>query len=118
MRITIIGGGPAGLYFAILMKKADSAHQIRIYERNGPDDTFGWGVVFSGKTLANLRAADEESHAEITKEFEAWDNVDVVHRRGKKSIHANRFSGLERLRLRKLLQRCAEGLGVGGKYPT
>jgi 2-polyprenyl-6-methoxyphenol hydroxylase-like FAD-dependent oxidoreductase len=62
MRITIIGGGPAGLYFAILMKKAEPAHQITIYERNGPDDTFGWGVVFSGKTLANLRAADAESH--------------------------------------------------------
>ncbi len=81
MKINIIGGGPAGLYFAILMKKADPSHQINIYERNGPDDTFGWGVVFSGKTLANLRAADEESHAEITKEFEAWDNVDVVHRK-------------------------------------
>jgi anthraniloyl-CoA monooxygenase len=59
MKINIIGGGPAGLYFAILMKKASASHQIKIYERNGPDDTFGWGVVFSGKTLANLRAADE-----------------------------------------------------------
>ena len=80
MKINIIGGGPAGLYFAILMKKGGASHQIRIYERNGPDDTFGWGVVFSGKTLANLRAADEASHAEITREFAAWDNVDVIHR--------------------------------------
>jgi 2-polyprenyl-6-methoxyphenol hydroxylase-like FAD-dependent oxidoreductase len=78
MKINVIGGGPAGLYFAILMKKADPSDQIRIYERNGPDDTFGWGVVFSGKTLANLRAADEESHAEVTKQFAAWDNVDVA----------------------------------------
>ena len=69
MKINIIGGGPAGMYFAILMKKADAAHEITVYERNGPDDTFGWGVVFSGKTLANLRAADEESHAEITRAF-------------------------------------------------
>ncbi len=83
MRITIIGGGPAGLYFAILMKKADPQRRIVIFERNGPDDTFGWGVVFSGKTLANLRAADEESHAEITREFAAWDNVDVVHQQYK-----------------------------------
>ena len=67
MKINIIGGGPAGMYFAILMKKADAAHQITVYERNGPDDTFGWGVVFSGKTLRNLRAADAESHAEITR---------------------------------------------------
>jgi anthraniloyl-CoA monooxygenase len=112
MKINIIGGGPAGLYFAILMKKADSSHQIAIYERNGPDDTFGWGVVFSGKTLATLREADPESHAEITKEFEAWDNVDIVNREGKISIHGNSFSGIERLRLLKILQHRAERLGV------
>jgi len=112
MKINIIGGGPAGLYFAILMKKANASHQIRIYERNGPDDTFGWGVVFSGKTLANLRAADEVSHAEITKEFEAWDNVDVVHLDEKISIHGNSFSGIARLQLLKILQRRAEELGV------
>src|SRR5687768_8256940 len=116
MRITIIGGGPAGLYFAILMKKAQPAHEITIYERNGPDDTFGWGVVFSGKTLANLRAADAESHAEITREFEAWDHVDVVHRSDKISIHGNSFSGIARLRLLKILQRRAEELGVDVKY--
>ena len=112
MKINIIGGGPAGLYFAILMKRVSAAHQIRIYERNGPDDTFGWGVVFSGKTLANLRAADEVSHAEITNEFEAWDNVDVVHREDKISIHGNSFSGIARLQLLKILQRRAEELGV------
>jgi anthraniloyl-CoA monooxygenase len=112
MKINIIGGGPAGLYFAILMKRADASRQIRIYERNGPDDTFGWGVVFSGKTLANLRAADKVSHAEITKQFEAWDNVDVVHRDAKISIHGNSFSGIARLQLLKILQRRAEQLGV------
>ncbi|HWF90476.1 MAG TPA: FAD-dependent monooxygenase [Pyrinomonadaceae bacterium] len=116
MKINIIGGGPAGLYFAILMKKADAGHQIRIYERNGPDDTFGWGVVFSGKTLANLRAADEVSHAEITMQFEAWDNVDVVHRQTKVSIHGNSFSGIARLQLLKILQRRAEELGVEIKF--
>jgi len=116
MKINIIGGGPAGLYFAILMKKANGAHQITIYERNGPDDTFGWGVVFSGKTLANLRAADEVSHAEITREFEAWDNVDVVHRDGKVSIHGNSFSGIARLQLLKILQRRAEELGVDVEF--
>ena len=112
MKVNIIGGGPAGLYFGILMKKSDASHQIRIYERNGPDDTFGWGVVFSGKTLANLRAADDVSHGEITKEFEAWDNVDVVHRDSKISIHGNSFSGIARLHLLKILQRRAEQLGV------
>ncbi len=112
MKINIIGGGPAGLYFAILMKAADASHQIKIYERNGPDDTFGWGVVFSGKTLANLRTADGVSHGEITREFEAWDNVDVVHRDAKVSIHGNSFSGIARLQLLKILQRRAEELDV------
>lgn len=112
MNINIVGGGPAGLYFAILMKRADPAHAINVYERNGPDDTFGWGVVFSGKTLANLRAADEPSHSEITKTFEAWDNVDVVHQNAKISIHGNSFSGIARLRLLKILQQRAEQLGV------
>ena len=118
MKINIIGGGPAGLYFAILMKRAEPSHQIRIFERNGPDDTFGWGVVFSGKTLANLRAADEESHAEITKQFEAWDNVDVVHREAKISIHGNSFSGIARLHLLKILQRRAGQLGVELNFRT
>jgi anthraniloyl-CoA monooxygenase len=112
MKINIIGGGPAGLYFAILMKKADPSHHIKVYERNGPDDTFGWGVVFSGKTLANLRAADEESHAAITKQFEAWDNVDVVHHDSKISIHGNSFSGIARLQLLNILQRRADQLEI------
>jgi len=112
MKINVIGGGPAGLYFAILVKKGQPSHQIKIYERNGPDDTFGWGVVFSGRTLANLRAADKDSHAEITKQFASWDNVDVVHRDAKVSIHGNSFSGIARLQLLKILQRRAEQLGV------
>jgi anthraniloyl-CoA monooxygenase len=118
MKISVIGGGAAGLYFAILMKKAQAAHRIKIYERNGPNDTFGWGVVFSGKTLANLRAADGTSHAEITKEFSAWDNVDVVHRSEKVSIHGNSFSGIARLQLLKILQRRAEELGVEIEFHT
>lgn len=118
MKINIIGGGPAGLYFAILMKRSNPGHQIEIYERNGPDDTFGWGVVFSGKTLANLRVADPESHAAITNQFEAWDNVDVVHADSKISIHGNSFSGIERLQLLKILQRRAEELGVRISFRT
>jgi anthraniloyl-CoA monooxygenase len=116
MRINIIGGGPAGMYFAILMKRADATHQITIYERNGPDDTFGWGVVFSGKTLATLRQADETSHAEITRDFEAWDNVDVVHRNRQISIHGNSFSGIARLHLLKILQRRCEQLGISVNF--
>ena len=116
MKINIIGGGPAGRYFAILMKTADAQHNITIYERNGPHDTFGWGVVFSGKTLNNLRAADEASHADITEDFEAWDNVDVVHRDQKISIHGNSFSGIARIRLLKILQKRCEDLGIQIKF--
>lgn len=116
MKITIIGGGPAGMYFAILMKKADAAHDITIYERNGPDDTFGWGVVFSGRTLRNLREADEDSHAAITRDFQAWDNVDVVHCDEKISIHGNSFSGIARLRLLHILQARCEQLGIAIKF--
>ena len=104
------------MYFAILMKGAAAAHDITIYERNGPDDTFGWGVVFSGKTLSNLKAADELSHAAITQNFEAWDNVDVVHRDQKISIHGNSFSGIARLRLLKILQQRCEELGAAIKF--
>lgn len=118
MKIDILGGGPAGMYFAILMKKADPAHEITVYERNGPDDTFGWGVVFSGKTLRNLRAADEESHSEITRNFEAWDNVVVVRGDEKISIHGNSFSGIARLQLLKILQRRCEGLGIQLRFRT
>lgn len=118
MKINVIGGGPAGMYFAILMKKADPHHHVTIFERNGPDDTFGWGVVFSGRTLRNLRAADEPSHAEITREFAAWDNVDVVHRDQKISIHGNSFSGIARLRLLKILQRRCEELGIEIRFRT
>ena len=116
MKITIIGGGPAGMYFAILMKKANAAHDITIYERNGPNDTFGWGVVFSGRTLANLRAADEPSHAAITRDFQAWDNVDVVHRDEKISIRGNSFSGIARIRLLNILQARCEELGIPIKF--
>ena len=118
MKITIIGGGPAGMYFAILMKTANAAHDITIYERNGPDDTFGWGVVFSGKTLRNLQAADVESHAEIARDFATWDNVEVVHRDEKISIHGNSFSGIARLRLLKILQHRCEHLGIEIRFHT
>jgi 2-polyprenyl-6-methoxyphenol hydroxylase-like FAD-dependent oxidoreductase len=109
MRINIIGGGPAGLYFAILMKKQDPRHEIKVYERNAADSTFGWGVVFSGKTQANLEEADKESFDAITETFAAWDNVDVVHRGEKISIRGNRFSGIARIEILKILQnRCRE----------
>ncbi|HEX8176285.1 MAG TPA: FAD-dependent monooxygenase [Pyrinomonadaceae bacterium] len=118
MKINIIGGGPAGLYFAILMKKQDAGREITVYERNAPDDTFGWGVVFSDKTLSYLRDNDEETYGEITGSFETWDNVDVVHRDQKITIRGNKFSGIARLRLLQILQRRCQSLGVGLNFRT
>src|SRR5438105_12881203 len=112
MKINIIGGGPAGLYFALLMKKQKRAHEITVFERNAPDDTFGWGVVFSDKTLSYLKERDEETHARITESFEMWDNVDVVHRGQKITIRGNKFSGIARIRLLQILQERCQQLGV------
>ena len=69
MKINIIGAGPAGLYFALLMKQQSPDHEITIFERDGPDDTYGWGIVFSDKTLTYLRDNDHKSYLEITNSF-------------------------------------------------
>jgi anthraniloyl-CoA monooxygenase len=118
MKINIIGGGPAGLYFALLMKKRNPAHEITLHERNAPDDTFGWGVVFSDKTLSYLKETDEESYEQITASFEMWDNVDVVHRGQKITIRGNRFSGIARIKLLQILQYRCQQLNVDLRFRT
>ena len=118
MRINVIGGGPAGLYFALLLRRHGVAREVSVYERNPPGATFGWGVVFSGRTLRNLREADEVSHRRITESFETWDNVDVVLRDAKVTVRGNDFSGIARIKLLNILQeRCAE-LGVDLRFDT
>ena len=76
MKIAIVGGGPGGLYFALLMRKRYPEHDITVYERNRPDDTFGFGVVFSDETLDNLMDYDTPSYDAITREFSYWDEID------------------------------------------
>ncbi len=118
MKIVCIGAGPAGLYFAILMKKLDPAHDITVYERNRANDTFGWGVVFSDQTLENMSGADEASKREIIASFAHWDDIDV-HIGGRvirSGGHA--FCGIERRHLLQILQRRARELGVEMVFET
>src|ERR1700680_1434089 len=80
MKITILGGGPAGLYSGFLIKKANPTHEITIIERNAADVTYGWGVVFSDRTLASFQRADYRSYERITDQFVIWDTIDVYYR--------------------------------------
>ncbi len=80
MKIVSIGGGPAGLYLAILMKKADPRHDVTVVERNRADDTFGFGVVFSDATLAGFGDADPATYAAITRNFSHWDDIDINYK--------------------------------------
>src|SRR4029077_8762842 len=82
MRIACLGGGPAGLYFAIAMKRRQPGHEIVVVERNRPYDTFGWGVVLSDETLVNLNASDPESADAIRRAFVYWDDIAVFYRGG------------------------------------
>jgi anthraniloyl-CoA monooxygenase len=109
MKIACLGGGPAGLYFAISMKLRDPAHEIAVYERNRPGDTFGWGVVFSDQTLENLQANDPVSAAVIADSFAHWDDIDVFIGGAKITSSGHGFAGIGRKRLLEILQaRCRE----------
>ena len=112
MKIAVIGGGPAGLYFAILMKKQDPGHAITVYERNRPDDTFGFGVVFSDATLDNFEAYDKPSYDRITREFAYWDDIDIHFKGESFRIGGNGFCGCSRRTLLLILQERARELGI------
>jgi anthraniloyl-CoA monooxygenase len=112
MNIVCIGGGPSGLYFALLMKKLDPAHDITVVERNKPYDTFGWGVVFSDQTLGNLQAADPETAGEILGAFNHWDDIEVNIRGHRMVSGGHGFCGIGRKRLLNILQKRCEDLGV------
>jgi anthraniloyl-CoA monooxygenase len=118
VKIVSVGGGPAGLYFAILMKTADPGHEITVLERNRPDDTFGFGVVFSDATLDNFREADPETHGAITRAFAHWDDIDIHYQGQVLTSTGHGFSGMSRQTLLDILQRRAAELGVTLRFST
>ena len=112
MRIVCIGGGPAGLYFALLMKRRRPAHQITVVERNRPYDTFGWGIVFSDQTMESMRQWDPETASAIEDAFNHWDDIELVFKCTRQRTTGHGFVGIGRKKMLNILQdRCVE-LGV------
>jgi anthraniloyl-CoA monooxygenase len=118
LRIVCIGGGPAGLYFAALMKKADPAHDVTVVERNRPDDTFGFGVVLSDATLDHFARADRETHDEIVQALAHWDDIDIHYQGTVVTSTGHGFAGMSRQRLLDILQRRCTQLGVELEFQT
>ena len=118
MKVAVIGGGPAGLYTALLLRKADPSHEIAVFERNRADDTFGWGVVFSDQTLENFRAADEHTFRAITDNFAHWDDIDVFVHDRRITSGGHGFSGIARKKLLQILQERSASLGVDIRFCT
>ncbi len=112
MKILVVGGGPAGLYFSILAKKANPDWDITVIERNRADATFGWGVVFSDKTMKGFLDADAQTHAAITFAFRHWDDIDVFFKGTKLTSGGHGFCGISRIKLLKILQERARVLEV------
>ncbi|QBE62545.1 bifunctional salicylyl-CoA 5-hydroxylase/oxidoreductase [Pseudoduganella lutea] len=118
MNVLCIGGGPAGLYCALLLKKADPARRVVVVERNRPQDTFGWGVVFSDQALDRLLAADAPSAREVIDSFNHWQDIDVFFKGARVRSGGHGFAGIGRKRLLDILQRRCAALGVELVYET
>ncbi|MDC9054841.1 bifunctional salicylyl-CoA 5-hydroxylase/oxidoreductase [Escherichia coli] len=118
MNIVCIGGGPAGLYFALLMKLQNPANNIVVVERNRPYDTFGWGVVFSDATLENLRQADPVSAEQIARQFNRWDDIEIHFKDSVNRSGGHGFIGIGRKKLLNILQERCQSLGVELVFDT
>jgi anthraniloyl-CoA monooxygenase len=112
LRVAVVGGGPGGLYFAALLKQLDPRHEVEVWERNAPDDTFGFGVVFSDETLGGIEHADPVILTEMERRFARWDDIDVHYRGEVVTSGGHGFAAMGRRDLLQVLQRRAHELGV------
>ena len=113
MRVVCIGGGPAGLFFSLLFKRARPDASVSVFERNRAEDTFGWGVVFSDQTLGNIAAADSATYEAIERAFAHWDAIDIHYRGRTIRARGQGFAGIARKELLRILQQRALEVGVG-----
>ena len=118
MKIAVVGGGPGGLYFAALAKQLNPAHEITVWERNAPDDTFGFGVVFSDETLGGIENADTEFAAAMAQRFARWTDIDIHYRGQSLTVGGQGFAAMSRKELLALLQARVRSLGVTVHYST
>ncbi|AJP04285.1 salicylyl-CoA 5-hydroxylase [Streptomyces cyaneogriseus subsp. noncyanogenus] len=116
MRVAVIGGGPGGLYAAALLKRLDPAREVTVWERNAPEDTFGFGVVLSDETLGGIEHADPVVHQALRREFVRWDAIDIVHRGTRHTSGGHGFAALGRRRLLAVLHARCRDLGVGLRF--
>ena len=118
MKIGIVGGGPAGLYFALLMKKFDPSHEIRLLEQNPADATYGWGVVFSDRAVSFLENSDPDSYLDIKNNLESWNELVIVQKGQPVTIDGSVFSGISRIELLRILQDHCRRRGVDLQFDT